>query len=396
MRIPRYNKSLHVTLVQEEDRLPARRVAVRAFGCNTLNWYATENALMGKDESSTLVCALDMMPNPLRYGTAQIPASAIGNVVTDPDHQGKGHAGGLMVAAVHHFREKGWHVCPLWPFSFAYYAKYGWAATTPDIVMNLWPDMVRALRVSPDAVRPAAPGDLPSLLECHTVTAQNVNCQTVRDEAGWQDRIDKGALEKCFVLPDENGGLAGYAIYETKGRKQAQGTLVHLKEFHAKSVQAQMVLLSAVAELPGTTAINFLQPADSLLANVFPEQVVFEYRHNLQLRVIDVAKALACLHPAKNARGKVSFEVMDWIINGETPIAVTAEFEGGAVKASDGASSDALRCDINAFTQLHCGALSVAQARALGRVEGGSPEADAACDALLHGRTPFRAKHEPG
>lgn len=60
------------------------------------------------------------------------------------------------------------------------------------------------------------------------------------------------------------------------------------------------------------------------------------------------------------------------------------------------ADKDALRCDINTFTQLFAGGLTAAQARAMGRLTGGNPAMEAACDALLHGRVPYRSDVEAG
>ena len=56
------------------------------------------------------------------------------------------------------------------------------------------------------------------------------------------------------------------------------------------------------------------------------------------------------------------------------------------MQVSEKADKDALCCDINTFTQLFAGGLTVAQAQAMGRLTGGNPAVGAACDALLHGR----------
>ena len=76
----------------------------------------------------------------------------------------------------------------------------------------------------------------------------------------------------------------------------------------------------------------------------------------------------------------------DWVINAEKPLAVTALAEGGQVEVIDGANEDARRCDINTFTQLFAGSLTVTLARELGRLEGGNPAVRATCDAMLSGR----------
>ena len=88
--------------------------------------------------------------------------------------------------------------------------------------------------------------------------------------------------------------------------------------------------------------------------------------------------------------------VADWVVDAEGPLAVTARAEEGRVEVTEGAGADALRCDINTFTQLFAGGLTAAQARELGRLEGGNPAVGAASDALLYGRVPYRSWVEAG
>ena len=109
-----------------------------------------------------------------------------------------------------------------------------------------------------------------------------------------------------------------------------------------------------------------------------------------------MGQALAHLKPPENLRATVSFEVADWVVNAGKPLAVTVQAEGGQVQVSEKADKDALCCDINTFTQLFAGGLTVVQARAMGRLTGGNLAVGAACDALLHGRVPYRSDVEAG
>lgn len=45
---------------------------------------------------------------------------------------------------------------------------------------------------------------------------------------------------------------------------------------------------------------------------------------------------------------------------------------------------------------LFAGGLTAAQVRAMGHLTGGNPAMGAACDALLHGRVPYRSDVEAG
>ena len=170
-----------------------------------------------------------------------------------------------------------------------------------------------------------------------------------------------------------------------------------MRELHGASFVAQLKFVRSLADMDGVAVLETSNlPPDSLLLHVFPERFDTSVEHDLALRVLDVGQALAQLKPPENLQATVAFEVADWVVNADKPLAVTVQAEGGQVQVSEKADKDALCCDINTFTQLFSGGLSVAQARAMGRLTGGSPAVEAACDALLHGRVPYRSDVEAG
>ena len=58
----------------------------------------------------------------------------------------------------------------------------------------------------------------------------------------------------------------------------------------------------------------------------------------MDLRALYLEQALGHLNPPDDFRVKVPFEVTDWVINAEKPLAVTALAEGGQVEVIDGAN----------------------------------------------------------
>ncbi|MCP4638827.1 MAG: GNAT family N-acetyltransferase [bacterium] len=393
MSVPFYSKALNVRRMREEDVDIARRLATRAFGCNCLGWYFPETSLVGETPEGTIVCALNLTPAPLWWGQDRVPGSAIGDVATDPDHQGKGYAGALMRAAVHYLRDNGWWVCPLWPFSVKYYAKFGWAPTTPDIGLKPWPDLIRQLDVDASTVRTATPDDAEGIMAVHTRCAQQTNCQTDRPVAWWHEQLTK---HSAVVDVDAKGCVVGFGLFGTKKKSHAQGRTMTVHRLNGVDLPATLRVLRALAEVPDVTVVDLLLPSDSLLPYALPDRAPMTAHQSLQIRVIDPAGALACLHPSGHVVGKISFEVDDWVMGPEQPVGVTAEIADGQVATNAGAGPKALRCDINTFTQLFTGALSTKEARSLGRLDGGDAATDALCDTLLHGRVPHRGRFEPG
>ncbi len=393
MQIPQYNERLTVRPIKAEDQEAARRLATRAFGGNCLGWYDLATSIVGEDEEGAIVCALEYRVESLWWGTAQVPGVAVGNVATDPASWGKGHAGALMVGAVHHFRERGWRVCPIWPSSFAYYGKFGWACPGPSLHISVWPDLARKLDAPCLPLRTPRIEDMETVVRLHNCGAQQTNCQSVRGEEWW---TRKGLFNGLRVLENETGQVEAYALCEPKPLNRTQGLTLGVRESHASSFPWHIALIRSLAEWPEATAIDLSLPADSLLMHAFAERHDMTMHRHLDLRILDVAEALACLRPPEALRVQLSFEVMDWIVNAERPIAVTAEIEGGQVQVKPGSTPDAFRCDVNTFAQLFSGGLSVAQARAMGGLSGGNGEVDKACDALFYGRMPYRSKIEMG
>ena len=198
------------------------------------------------------------------------------------------------------------------------------------------------------------------------------------------------------MLEGESSGLDCCAIVKLEDMRQAQGKKITVRELHGATFASQLRLVRSLAELDRVVALNLELPAGRLFLHAFPERFDIAVYHSMALRVLHVERALEHLKPPDDLRVQVSFEVTDWVIDADKPLAVTAHAEEGHVEVIDRAGKDALRCDINTFTQLFAGGLTAAEARELGRLEGGNPTVDAACDSLLSGRVPYRSWVEAG
>lgn len=234
---PQYNRDLQVRPLGEVDLAPARLLAGRAFNEDCQSWFGVDTTFCGFDTDGRMVCVLDYDPASMWWGPASIPAAAVGGVATDPKHQGRGHAGGLMVQAIHLLREQGRCVCPLWPFSFAWYGKFGWSCPASVATLKVWPDLVRRMDTPVGTVRPAEPGDAAQIDRLYTAGAHSRNCQSVRSESIW---AEEKRLGQVWVLEDVSEGLACSALVDIKRRNRGQGKRVVVRE------QARDVLRSTV------------------------------------------------------------------------------------------------------------------------------------------------------
>lgn len=389
--------SLRVRVLEPAELPRACEVSTRAFNQNALDWYKEGVIMAGEDPQGKMVCSLEMMPQEMWWGPAPIPAAAIGGVATRPDEQKKGYAVRLLIEAIHHMRAQGQHLCPIWPFSLAFYRKVGWGYAGADLELKAWPDMLRRLEIDPRRIRPARPGDAPAIADIYNAQAQMLNGRTRRDAAWLTSSGMKDFFpEKTQVHLNAEGCLDGFVIYRQTPQPTAQGLTLRAIELVGAGVPVQMEMLRALAEIPNVASVEILLPRNSPLPFVFHDRVPGNRPQRLMIRVLDVAKALSCLMPSHALKGVLAFEVLDTAILGDKPVCVTAEFGQGEIAISAGSRPDALRCTIDVFSQIFTGGLLASQARAIGRLEGGSPETDAICESLLGGRVPFRSETERG
>ncbi len=400
MEIPLYNKDMQVRLAEQGELETACRVGTRAFNQNGLEWYPPGQTLVGIAPDGELAAALLFRTEPLWWGTAQVPAAAVSCVAADPAQQRKGYAGALMVGAIHYFRELGCAVSPLWPFSIAYYQKFGWELPACDTGLLVWPDMLRRManpapHTPAGSIRPARREDLPAIESVYEKAAIRTNTQTVRPNTWWSER-KKDWAETTLAHLDARGTITGYLIYRVFPRSRAQGVRIDIAELHGLDLAAEAALLRATADLPDAVEIHATLPNDTLLPDLFPDYITLERLQRLMLRVLDPCRALEALHAPKELKGKLGFEIYDPIVHRDEPVYLTADISEGRVCAKPARQPDAICCDIRAFSRLFSGGLRAAQGRALGLITGGCAPVDALCDALLHGRTPYRSGMEPG
>ncbi|MCL5271438.1 MAG: GNAT family N-acetyltransferase [bacterium] len=275
-----WNPDLKVRPMRPDELDEARRIGTRAFRQNFLDAYAGEETLVGETPEGRLVCCLSLVDRPLWWGKGRVPAASVGGVATLPTEQKKGYAGALMVGTVRHLRERGFCVSPLWPFSFAFYRKFGWEQTVGDLIARPWPEMLERLPVAEGEVRPATRDDIPALNRLHASLATAYNATSVRDEAWWTGNYARNDFpERCLVHLGGSAGAAsageieGYTIYRLQPNPQSQGLTIRAIESWAAAPRVLAALTRALGRLPGATAVHLILPADSLLPDLFPDRV---------------------------------------------------------------------------------------------------------------------------
>jgi predicted acetyltransferase len=390
----RYARGTKLKFVSADEIKRCEEIGGRAFRQHTVGWYPEKRSVCLENRDGKLVACLLLTPMPGWWGKAEVPMCAVGNVATDPAEQRRGYAGALMVESVHMMREEGYAVCPLWPFSFRYYGKFGWALGGLDLQIKVPPSQLWQMGV-PNRVRRAREKDLDAVRAVYRRFAQRHNACSVRPKNWWRTK-PRNFPEGYLVHKDVDGRIDGYLLYRFRHRHDEDGKLALIAELVGSEVTVQGNLAAAIPGLPEVTMADILLPADSCLPFLAEERIEIKTVQRLQIRVIDPVRALCRLQPSRNLRGSLTFLVDDWVIDTSKPVLASVDVEDGTVCERKRKGRSGIRCDINTFSQIFIGALSASRARELGRLEAPRARDLELADRLLFGRVPFRSHEEAG
>jgi predicted acetyltransferase len=310
-----------------------------------------------------------------------LPMGGIGGVVCLPASRGRGYAGILLRHALENMRENGELVSDLFPFSWEFYGRLGWAWVGQK---NHYGVPTRILQADPgtEHVRAATASDRTAIEDCYRSWAGRYRGLIERDAKLWSRMLDDGEKEYTYTfLYEPDGKVEGYLTF--RGWKE-KGT--ELREFVTLTPRSQRALLGLLRrhEMQVEKFAWSAPSDDSLWHQGYHSDIETKTEPVTQARVVDVAAALAAWKPQASAVGRVVVAVHDSVALWNTGVWAVDFSEGVAtVKAVDTAPDVTL--DIQAFTQAYHGTPGLAGLRRAGRLEVHDEAGYAALSRLLDG-----------
>ena len=330
-----------------------------------------------------IVSCLTVVPALLLVGGVPVPAGGIAGVATKPECRRRGHAAALLQATVPAlWDELGYPLSLLHPVSAPFYRRFGWETASRTLLWNAVPS---ALPRHPEAanVRPAAASDWSVICQIQADLTRAETGASVRDDRRWRLIGLPVPGREAFVYC-EGFRVLGYLLWE---RRES----LFLLEMHGLTSAARRGLAGYLARRPEPTAEWPTSPAllerSGLPGGGQPEPGVM-------LRIVDLAAALAAVHPAlyapalAEAGRTLTVRATDTDRPANTrPRRLTAD---GVVP---GTSHDAawLRADIRILAQLYLGYRSASEAAEMGLISCDSPATLALADRLFPARQPYAA-----
>ena len=293
-----------------------------------------------------------------------VPMGGVAAVACLPASRGKGYAGVCLKYSLEQMREAGQVVSTLFPFSFDYYDRLGWAWVG---VTRSYEVPTRILRPSPEteAVRAATEGDRPAIAAAYTQFASRYRGAIVRDEKMWNQVLNNTDEQYRYTYVYEpETGVEGYLTYVGGKREETK-----LREFIALTPRAQRALLGLLRRHEmQIDKFTWEAPSDDLLwSTLYHWDLNTKLEPTAMSRIVDVPAALRSWQPHVDAGGSVTLAVTDeaapW--NAGT---WRVEFSRGEVRITPTDSPPQVSMDIRALSQAYFGTPALPEIRAAERM----------------------------
>jgi len=336
---------------------------------------------LGSFEHGRLASSARMYPFEMYVGGSRQRVGGLASVATVPWARRRGHVAGLLKAWFERLHDAGVGWCTEYPFEPGFYARYGFQSVPDGRVLEVSPAVFDA-GPAPDADRLSG-ADLVALEPIHAAFASRYSFALTRDDGardGWWRVAHPwtGGERHVYLLQD------AYLVF-SRFDDPADGLRVTDVAWSTPAGRQHLGRFLRAFDGQFERVRVHLPPGDAVLLD-------HEARHSvatplLQVRVVDVATALAPLAAATPSRWRIAFEDGDCPWNdGVFDVRLTPD---GCRMTPTRGSADA-RLDVRALCALVTGAAPASAVLADGRAEG-EPQALRALAELMRGQPTFQA-----
>ncbi|WP_224334544.1 GNAT family N-acetyltransferase [Haloprofundus halobius] len=316
-------------------------------------------------------------------------------VASPPETRRRGHIGRMLDAFLAELREEDVPFSALWPFDYAFYARFGWATANTYDRTTVPPGALSS--VAGDAADACGRFRRVDADEYETLDAVHREAATEtlalrRTEGWWRHRVFQSGETKPYVYGWENddgdetdrdsdGDLRGYLVYTVEDDGDGtDGKTMAVRELVGVDAEARRNLLRFCRDHDsqvGRVRLDGPLGSDLLYRLSDPDAATVERRPGPMIRVVDVRAAVESVPLAADATGSVALAVTDdrcaW--NDDTFEIRAAE---GRATCETTDASPTLRLGVGALSQILVGARSARALRDDGRIEASEVASNAA------------------
>lgn len=366
--------------VTDEERLELTELQARSFFFSyDRKKYAEEiergapwhSGFGAFDESGKLAAGLDLLPFDAWFDGKPVGMGGVGGVASPPEVRGGGSVRGLMVFCLNEMASRGDVFSFLYPFSSAFYRKFGYESCLRLARVRAGLEPFRAFRQPGIAERfvPGEGGSDPApIVEVYNDFAQRYNLAVDREGWRWRGLLERDPMatrRHAYIWRDADGRPEAYVIFRAEP-EHGDANEMRVLEACWRSPSSLRGLLGFL----GGFSSNLRTVVWELPSGLEPELLWGECRDiktelecNGMCRVVNILKALKLMRKPAEGKGSVRIAVRDDILQANDGIYKISweNGEGSAWKVSGGAAD--MECSIRALAQLITGYLSLRQAR---------------------------------
>jgi predicted acetyltransferase len=329
-------------------------------------------------QGSQIVSLAQLLPFRVFFGNALIPMGGFSGVATPPEHRRKRYVHNLLHYCLAEMRDKSVPLSYLYPFSFAYYRKFGWEQASVFHLYKIPPDYFHGISEVEGGMELKSPDDTQELNTVYEAFVERYTSACQRDKKYWKMILTPPKPDRfAYLWRNGNGEPRGYIIYENQGKAEGPEPEVTMSrvEWAALDHEARLGIFrflrdhdSQLKEIVLRTAPNV--PVTPYLNN---PRCKFEIVAGFMARIVDVKQAFEAKSYPAGLAGKVRFRIKDDFCSWNNR-SFTLKIEGGKAKVTSGTSDTDFSTDICCLAAIFTGFWSLRDAYEYGRVHDISPE----------------------
>ncbi|KZN26321.1 hypothetical protein A4G99_21155 [Haladaptatus sp. R4] len=303
-------------------------------------------------------------------------------VASPPESRHGGLVRKMLVESLAEYRENEAYFSALWPFSYEFYRKYGWATVNKCAHYETTPEALD-LNIEPAGeFRHLDADEWELLVPVFDAHSEEYALSIDRTEDWWRERVFKGWKKDPYVYAwMQDGEARGYLVYTIN--EDDDGKRLKVWEMASVDHEAHRHLLRFVQYHDSqieTVELYYTPETTDLLDIVAdPRDVDCEIRAGPMFRLVDVPRALETI--SYDAETSVVLRVSDPLADWNDG---TFELDTTGVVRCDRTDADPdVTTDVNTLSQLVAGYHSVEDAERFGELDAHEDDARADLSALF-------------
>ena len=339
------------------------------------SWYFDEvftpENCIGIFEKDVLVCYLQLNPYSLFLHNKSFDTSYVVGVISAPEYRNKGSMKILLSNALKEMNKKNHFISILMPFDTTFYRPYGWELCYSQLKYEVPIDIIKDLSQKQGDFYRILPDDpTDDLNKVYNTHLKNNHGYAIRTKKDWKFNLKDldfyGGY--TYLLKDAQDHPVGYVQYFIKDAKFT------VKEIAYSNICARKSLFGFIhSHKSQVTTIEWSAPSNDSMHLFLRDTIQPKPTNNIRLypfmcgRMIHVKNAIEHCSFDQSINAEFSIGLRDDYAQWNDGFFAVSVKNGKAQVSSIDHQAD-FHCDINTFTQLFFGAISITEAIELEKV----------------------------